>query len=167
MTHVRVLWSFPWEENHRASTGRIKQSITCENTKMHGWMFNECMYEYMTRLPWEFVRMIHGIGNHVIRRLRCFTRLDGLTSMAKVEWGIRVAQPNFWPVKVLIKPVRSLKHQIQGSKNRLVDVKCGKNMMNMPSRKWVKRDWRYFQCGNRIAGWRRQIHVRVDSQLRK
>ena len=130
----------------------IKQNIACENMKMHCWMFKEGMYEYMTRLPWEFVRMIRGIGNHVIRRMRCFTRLDGLTSMAKVEWGIRVAQPNFWPVKVLIKPARSLKHQIRGSKTRLVGEKRGKNMMNMSSRMWVKRDWRHLQCGNRISG---------------
>jgi len=47
----------------------IKQNIACENTKMHGCMFNEGMYEYMMSLPWEFVRMIHGIGNHVVRRM--------------------------------------------------------------------------------------------------
>jgi hypothetical protein len=39
--------------------------------------------------------MIHGINNHVVRRMRSFTHLDGLTVMAKVEQGIRVAQPKF------------------------------------------------------------------------
>jgi len=41
----------------------------------------------------------------------------------------------FWLVKVLIKSTRSLKHEIQGSKTRLVDEKRGKNMMNISSRK--------------------------------
>jgi len=54
-------------------------------TKMHGWVFNEGRYECMMSLPWEFVRIIHGIGNVVVRRMRSFTRLDGLTSTAKVE----------------------------------------------------------------------------------
>jgi len=40
----------------------------------------------------------------------------------------------FWPVKVLIKSTRSLKHQIQDSKIRLVDEKRGENMMNISSR---------------------------------
>ena len=63
----------------------IKQNIVCENTKMQCWMFKEGMYEYMMSLPCEFVRMIHGIGNHVVRRMCSFTHLDGLTFMAKVE----------------------------------------------------------------------------------
>ena len=48
-------------------------------------MLKEGMYEDMMSLPWEFVRMIHGIGNHVVRRMQGFTHLDGLMSMAKVE----------------------------------------------------------------------------------
>ena len=60
----------------------IKQSIASENTKAHCGMFKEDMYEYMMSLPWEFVRMIHGIDNHVVRRMRSFTRLDGLTFIA-------------------------------------------------------------------------------------
>ena len=63
----------------------IMQSIARENTKALYWMFKEDMYEYMMSLPWEFVRMIHGIGNHVVRRMRSFTSLDGLTFMAKIE----------------------------------------------------------------------------------
>jgi len=49
-----------------------------------GWMFKEGIYENMMSLPWEFVRRIHGIGNHVVRRMRSFTRLDGLTITTKV-----------------------------------------------------------------------------------
>ena len=63
----------------------IKQSIAHENTKAHYWMFKEDTHEYMMSLPWEFIRMIHGIGNQVVRRMRSFTRLDGLTFMAKIE----------------------------------------------------------------------------------
>jgi len=47
-------------------------------------MFKEGIYENMMSLPWEFVRRIHGIGNHVVRRMRSFTRLDGLTITTKV-----------------------------------------------------------------------------------
>jgi len=47
----------------------VNQSIARENTKAHCGMLREDMYEYMMSLPWEFVRMIHGIGNHVVRRL--------------------------------------------------------------------------------------------------
>ena len=85
MTRVLVLRSFPREGNQRASIGMIKQSIAREDTKVHCWMFKEDMYEYMMSLPWEFVRMIHGIGNHVARRMRSFTRLDGLTFMVKIK----------------------------------------------------------------------------------
>ena len=63
----------------------IKQSIAREDTKVHCWMFKEDMYGYMMSLPWEFVRMIHGIGNHVARRMQSFTRLDGFTFMVKIE----------------------------------------------------------------------------------
>ena len=63
----------------------IKQSTSRENTKAHCGMFKEDMYEYMVSLPWEFVRMIHGISNHVVRKIRSFTRLDGLTAMVRVE----------------------------------------------------------------------------------
>jgi len=42
----------------------IKQSIACENTKMQCWMFKEGMYGYMMSLSWEFVRIIHEIGDH-------------------------------------------------------------------------------------------------------
>jgi len=61
----------------------IEQSIAHENTKAHCGMFREDMYEYVMSLPWKFVRMVHGIGNCVARRMRSFTRLSGLTFMAK------------------------------------------------------------------------------------
>ena len=63
----------------------IKQSIACEKMKMQCWMFKEGMYEYMMSLPWDVVKMIHGIGNHIVRRMRSFAHLDGLTFMAKIE----------------------------------------------------------------------------------
>jgi len=47
----------------------IKQSMARENKKMQGWTFKEGRYEYMMSLPWEFVREIYGIGNHVVRRM--------------------------------------------------------------------------------------------------
>jgi len=65
----------------------IKQSIACENTKMQCWMFKEGMYEYVMSLSWEFIRMIHGIGNHVVRRMQSFTRLNGLRYWLKPTGG--------------------------------------------------------------------------------
>ena len=85
MTRVLVLRSFPREGNQRASIGMIKQSIERENTQARCGMFREDMYEYVMSLPWKFVRMVHGIGNRVGRRMRSFTRLGRLTFMAKVE----------------------------------------------------------------------------------
>lgn len=41
------------------------------------------MYEYTMSLQWGFVRMIYRIGNHVVRRMLSFTRLDGFMVMAK------------------------------------------------------------------------------------
>jgi len=63
----------------------VKQNMTCEDTMMQQWMFKEGMYVYIMSLTWQFVRMIDRIGNHVIRRMRSFAHLDGLTVMAKVE----------------------------------------------------------------------------------
>lgn len=50
---------------------------------MQQWMFKEGMYEYTMSLQWGFVRMIYRIGNHVVRRMLSFTRLDGFMVMAK------------------------------------------------------------------------------------
>ena len=48
-------------------------------------MFKGGIYENMVSLPWEFVRRIHGIGNHVVRKMLSFTRIDRLTFMTKVR----------------------------------------------------------------------------------
>jgi hypothetical protein len=47
----------------------FKQSIACKNTKMQCWMFKEGMYECMMSLPGEFVRMIHGNSNYVVKKM--------------------------------------------------------------------------------------------------
>jgi len=134
----------------------IKQSIACENMKMHCWMFKEGMYEYMMSLPWEFVRMMHRIGNHVVRRMWSFTHLDGWTSMAKIEWGIRVAQPRLTgksfirihkvldvEVRIATRWVINLKWQFWRSKTRIANERRSKSMITVSSSEQVKRDWKH------------------------
>jgi len=40
-----------------------REDVTCEVYARRS------MYEYVIRLPGKFVRMIHGIGNHAVRRM--------------------------------------------------------------------------------------------------
>jgi len=68
MTRVQVLWSFLKEENRRAGIGMIRQSIAREDVKCDIYA-RRSTYEYMIRLPCEFVRMIHGFGDHAVGRL--------------------------------------------------------------------------------------------------
>jgi hypothetical protein len=46
----------------------IEQGIARENTKGNV-VFKEGTYEYIRKLPCELARMVHGIDDHVIRKM--------------------------------------------------------------------------------------------------